>query len=597
MAAMADPLGPDVIAASSPSIPVIEAELDSDISASEGCRTPPLCKPLRAFFPIGKTGDGRELYSLRTLEAVGYPSNNSSTSSLTGPNIVYQLKPQSGSSRPSTKDESSSLPQKKGSQFYRWLRWGFGSVYRRIFTLAYLANLVALAILVAHTGLGLGSPLTYSTCATAVSANILASLLVRNEHVVNAMFIVFGSWPRQAPLSLRRVFAKVYSYGGIHSGCGVSATFWYIAYLVMLTQAFTGQNIPLLRAYTLLVSYLIVFLLVTILVFAHPRVRVLIHNWFEGIHRYLGWSVVVLFWAQTMMLAAETATIRHIPMAVSLVISPSFWMLIITTLLVIYPWTHLRLRDVEAEPLSDHVIKLNFSHADAQYGQAVRLSDAPLKETHAFAVIPNPKSQPTSDTLPNSDLSTSSTLEKPPFLKSGKGFSVLISNAGDWTNKIIHNPPKKMWIRGLPQYGVLRVAGLFDPVIIVATGSGIGPCLSFFVQKPDHPVRIIWSTPNPVETYGQAVVDLIFKTDPRAIIHDTRKLGRPDLVAMTHLVWEASRWEGARGYALGEEMSSRRNPPGQCEAVVIISNQKVTKKVVYGLESRGIPAYGAIFDS
>jgi hypothetical protein len=24
---------------------------------------------------------------------------------------------------------------------------------------------------------------------------------------------------------------------------------------------------------------------------------------------------------------------------------------------------------------------------------------------------------------------------------------------------------------------------------------------------------------------------------------------------------------------------------------------KVTKKVVYGLESRGVPAYGAIFDS
>jgi hypothetical protein len=33
------------------------------------------------------------------------------------------------------------------------------------------------------------------------------------------------------------------------------------------------------------------------------------------------------------------------------------------------------------------------------------------------------------------------------------------------------------------------------------------------------------------------------------------------------------------------------------EAVVVISNQKVTKKVVYGLETRGVPAYGAIFDS
>ncbi len=33
------------------------------------------------------------------------------------------------------------------------------------------------------------------------------------------------------------------------------------------------------------------------------------------------------------------------------------------------------------------------------------------------------------------------------------------------------------------------------------------------------------------------------------------------------------------------------------EAVICISNQKLTKEVVFGLESRGIPAYGAIWDS
>jgi len=34
-----------------------------------------------------------------------------------------------------------------------------------------------------------------------------------------------------------------------------------------------------------------------------------------------------------------------------------------------------------------------------------------------------------------------------------------------------------------------------------------------------------------------------------------------------------------------------------CEAAVVISNPTVTKRVVYGLETRGIPAFGAIFDS
>ena len=33
------------------------------------------------------------------------------------------------------------------------------------------------------------------------------------------------------------------------------------------------------------------------------------------------------------------------------------------------------------------------------------------------------------------------------------------------------------------------------------------------------------------------------------------------------------------------------------EAVIVISNKKLTWEVVYGMESRGIPAYGAIWDS
>jgi len=33
------------------------------------------------------------------------------------------------------------------------------------------------------------------------------------------------------------------------------------------------------------------------------------------------------------------------------------------------------------------------------------------------------------------------------------------------------------------------------------------------------------------------------------------------------------------------------------EAVICISNKKLTWKVVYGMESRNIPAYGAIWDS
>lgn len=56
---------------------------------------------------------------------------------------------------------------------------------------------------------------------------------------------------------------------------------------------------------------------------------------------------------------------------------------------------------------------------------------------------------------------------------------------------------------------------------------------------------------------------------------DTRIHGRPDMVKLTYLV--------AKEY--------------QPEAVCIISNEALTRKVVYGMVSRGIPAFGPIWDS
>lgn len=56
---------------------------------------------------------------------------------------------------------------------------------------------------------------------------------------------------------------------------------------------------------------------------------------------------------------------------------------------------------------------------------------------------------------------------------------------------------------------------------------------------------------------------------------DTRKYGKPDMVKLV--------------YRLVREFDA--------EAVCVISNQKLTRKVVYGMMSRGIPAFGAIWDS
>ncbi len=59
------------------------------------------------------------------------------------------------------------------------------------------------------------------------------------------------------------------------------------------------------------------------------------------------------------------------------------------------------------------------------------------------------------------------------------------------------------------------------------------------------------------------------------IFQDTRKHGKPDIVKLTN------------------RMVDDYKP----ECVCVISNQKLTEKVIYGLRSRGILAFGAIFDS
>ncbi|KAH6641872.1 hypothetical protein F5144DRAFT_481874 [Chaetomium tenue] len=583
-------------------------------------------QPLRNSFLGVRTSIVR---APRDVEEAGASVNSSSdTLSGTPPLSAKEFKPQAVVSEPDLFEshglDTSPLPPKKGPRFYRYLRWNFGSVYRRIFCLVYLGNIIALAVLIARHFISEQQfKLTYQQASIAVTANILAAMLVRNEHVVNSMFWVFGTWTKNLPLWIRTLSAKVYSYGGIHSGGAVAATCWYIAFLVLLTMDFqSAGSLSVLRSYIYFVSYFILFLLVSMLVSAHPHLRRIMHNWFEGIHRFMGWLAILLFWGQVMLLTAEPTQSSGISFGKALLVSPSFWMLVVITLLVIYPWTRLRLREVEAEVLSQHCVKLNFKYRNVHYGQAIRLTDAPLKETHAFGVIPFPTAPPaashcpgcTCHTYPNlaSEKSPTNDTEKetkpdtiasirahclthptpPPTPQtSSRGFSVLVSNAGDWTSQLIRKPPTQIYTRGTPQFGVLRCAGLFAPCVVVATGSGIAPCLSLFVQAPTHPVRIVWATREPLGTYGREVLEAVFRVDPEAVVIDTSGGGkggeavRPDLVRLAWRVGEQGR-EVVRG-------EGRR----RAEAVVVISNQRVTRKVVYGLESRGMPAYGAIFDS
>jgi hypothetical protein len=350
---------------------------------------------------------------------------------------------------------------------------------------------------------------------------------------------------------MRKRFAKIYHLGGVHSGAGICATSWLLGSAIRSTAAYV-QNKTNDSMATLVVSWMLCVLCCGLVGFAHPTFRKKYHNQFERIHRFVGWTALALFWVRT-MLSVRDVTPAGEDFGLALVKTPGFWMLGVATCSIASSWFWLRRVPVNAVPLSDHAIVLSFDYTVPVNGSFTRISKRPLLEWHSFATIPAPE---------------------PSTIADKAGYSLVVSNAGDWTKDCIRNPPTTLWVRGLPACGVMRIATLFNRIVVIATGSGIGPLLGHIAQ-PSCPTQLIWSTPNPEKTFGSKVLDTIYGSIPDAVIHDTKKLGRPDLVKM--------------GYNLVKEF--------RAEAVIIIANEKITKKVVYGLETRGIPAYGAIWDS
>jgi hypothetical protein len=438
------------------------------------------------------------------------------------------------------------LPEKRYCRWFRNLRWTILNVYRRLNLLVLLPNVIVMLVLgIKHNLLRL-SP---QSVTTAVAANIAASVLIRQELLINLLFIIFGNAPKCLPLRIRRLSAKIYHLGGVHSGAGIAAVVWFGIFnhvAVNIPQS-TLSGSPKAAVWAIII--ILDTLLVSILVLAEPHLRAKQHNLFEMVHRFAGWTAVGLFWALFIVLSnAQRDTLDPRPsMSETLIKAPPFWLLVIITLSLIFPWLQLRRVPVHAEPLSDHAIRLHFTHTNAPLCSAPRMSDNPWKEWHAFAGIPE---------------------------EDGSGFSVIVSKAGDWTANIVRNPPTHIWVRGMPTRGVLHVAKIFRKLVLVATGSGIGPILSLLYAR-NLDCRILWSTPDPETTYKKTIIDHVRRGDPEAIIINTTVSGRPNLIQYAYELYKSS----------------------DAEAVFIISNPRVTRKFVYALESRGVPTFAPIFDS
>ncbi|KAF2653587.1 hypothetical protein K491DRAFT_577455, partial [Lophiostoma macrostomum CBS 122681] len=435
----------------------------------------------------------------------------------------------------------------------RHLRLTIFTAYRVLLSFVLLVNLAGLVRLFTRESFEHLKP---EALATWASSNFLLSILARQDFFINLIFRTAWLVPWWFPLRLRRLISRVYTYGGIHTGAAIAGTFWFTFFTVLLTIRFVQLNIYIVL--TLAVSWSICSLLEVIIVLALPQFRSHHHNTFEVTHRFLGWACILLFWTQLVLLTLHTAHTSAIPFAIHLIRQPTFWNLTLITAMILLPWLRLRKWTFTPTLLSPHALHLDFPNPVHRFS-CLSISSSPLREWHAFATFPS--------TDPN----------KP-------GSSLIVSAAGDWTTSLIvsastpsnPNPKLTFYTKGSPKAGVLSLSCLYPRVVLLTTGSGIGPALSSLLDRPPAQIcRLVWSTRSPLTTFGAGLIAQVESVDPDAVVIDTDELGRPDLV---QVAWKCYCEIGA-------------------EAVFVLSNERVTRRVVYGLESRGVPAFGPIWDS
>ncbi len=284
---------------------------------------------------------------------------------------------------------------------------------------------------------------------------------------------------------------------------------------------------------TVVIAYVCVALFAVIIVMALPARRAAAHDSFELTHRFCGWAVLLLACVNTVLFTASTATVALLAAAVGC---------------AAWPWLLLRRVPIAVDRPAAHAAVISLEHGvTPPVGTTRAISRRPFVGWHQFANLPG---------------------------VDGSGYRMVISRAGDWTSAFIDDPPAHVWVRGIPTTEMANVRKLFTKVVFVCTGSGIAPILGHLLARTP-PSRLVWVTKDPRTTYGEALFGEIMAAQPDAIIWNTDEQGRPDVLRLAYAAYLDS---GA-------------------EAVVCVSNRRTTWEVVYGLERRGIPAFGPVWDS
>jgi hypothetical protein len=391
-----------------------------------------------------------------------------------------------------------------------------------------------------------GDTIRLEAIGAVAQANLVVAVLPRQQYVVNAVGWAATRPSARRPLRLRWALGKYYHLGGFHVGAALAGTLWYVAFVASVVTDWR-RGAPAVTTANVVLTAAVVAIFLTMVVAALPRLRARYHDHFEATHRFGAWLALLLTWANTIVFAQArhpgTATLT------ALAETPMAWLLALTMLLAAWPWMLLRKVPITVERPSNHVAIVHLHHdVRTEIGTTRAISRHPLFGWHHFGIVPPRDGEP--------------------------GYRMVISRAGDWTADFIDHPPDHVWVRGLPAVGVANVRRLFSKVVFVVTGSGIGPGLGHLLTA-ELPTKLVWVTREPQRTYGDGLVGEVLTAQPDALIWNSDERGKPDVLALAYQAYVES---GA-------------------EAVICVSNRTVTWRVVHGLEQRGIPAFGPIWDS
>jgi hypothetical protein len=408
--------------------------------------------------------------------------------------------------------------------------------YNRLIALVVLVNGALLGRHLARGDWHVADGSALSGMADLIVVNFAIAVLIRQQHVLNAIFGAVGRGSDRWPLRLRWMISKVYHIGGLHVGAALAGTAWLCVFAVVTAIA-RARRPAAADLTTFALAICLAAAAIIIVLGALPPVRARAHNVFELTHRFGGWTAAALFWALTLHLMHADPGAWQI------------WLLALITASIIWPWLRLHRVPVTVQRLSSHaaIVHLDYGITPAHV-TAVAISRSPLREWHAFATVTTP---------------------------GRPGYRLLISRAGDWTSRFIDDPPTHLWVRGVPTRAPIpAIEPLYNRLVYVATGSGIGPTLGL-ILNPRAPARLVWSARHPRATYGDALVEEVLAAHPDAVIWDTAEQGKPDLLQITH--------DACRSF--------------KAEAVLVVSNKAATWSLVHGLERLGVPAFGPIWDS